>query len=110
MTIQIKRNKQPTNQQWVPTMRNYNDETLLELVELYASEACLNITNEDDLSNQFDNEVLPILIENYSTKGEEFQDTAMINEAFNNWSDMLCKDGEIHPEQYDNYCYVGSHS
>ncbi len=91
-------------------MKNFNNETLLELVELYASEACLNITDEDDLSNKFDNEVLPILIENYGTKGEEFKDTVMIKEEFSNWSDMLCKDGEIHPEQYNNYCYVGSHS
>ncbi len=91
-------------------MKNYNDETLLELVELYASEAGLEITDEDDLSNKFDKDVLPELIEIHGTKGEDFEDTVMINEEFNNWSDMLCKEGEIHPEQYSNYEYVGSHS
>ena len=82
-------------------MKNYNDETLLELVELYAEEMGY-ISSEDELSEIFDENVLPSTIEVY---GED--DSVAINEEFNNWSDSLCKDGEIHPEQYNNYCYVG---
>ena len=79
------------------------------MVEMYADEKGF-IASEDELSERFDNEVLPGILENYGKKGEEFTDTTMINEEFNNWSDMLCKDGEIHPEQYDNYCYTGKYS
>ena len=85
---------------------NYNDENLLEMVEMYAEEMGY-ISSEDELSERFDDQVLPGIIETHGTKGEEFTDTTMINEYFNNWTDGLCKDGEIHPEQYDNYCYVG---
>lgn len=85
-------------------MKNYNDETLLELVELYAEEMGY-ISSEDELSEIFEEQILPSIIE---MLGED--DEIAINEGFNNWSDMLCKNGEIHPEQYNNYCYVGSHS
>jgi hypothetical protein len=84
--------------------KNYHDETLLEMVELYATEMGY-IASEDELSEQFDEQVLPHVIAQY---GEE--DEPAINEAFCNWSDGLCKDGEIHSEQYDNYCYVGAAS
>ncbi|MCK5610443.1 hypothetical protein KAR91_51700 [Candidatus Pacearchaeota archaeon] len=87
-------------------MRNYNDENLLEMVELYAADNGY-IADEDELSEKFDNEVLPCILEEHGKPGIEFDDTCMINEAFNNWSDMLCKDGEIHPQQYNDYCYVG---
>ena len=29
---------------------------------------------------------------------------------YNDWSDSLCKAGEIHSEQYNNYCYIGKYS
>jgi len=85
---------------------NYNDENLLGMVELYAEEMGY-ISSEDDLSARFDTDVLPGLIEQYGVKGESFEDEPLLNETFNNWSDMLCKDGEIHPEQYNNYSYTG---
>ena len=88
---------------------NYNDENLLEMVELYADEKGF-IASEDELSERFDNETLPGILENYGKKGVEFTDTDRINEEFNAWSDMLCKDGEIHPEQYRNYGYTGKYS
>ena len=87
----------------------YNNETLLEMVELYAFEMGL-VSSEGDLSDQFDEEVLPAILEAYGEKGVEFTDTCMICEAFSNWSDSLCKEGEIHPEQYNSYCYIGEYS
>jgi hypothetical protein len=80
---------------------NWNRVDLLEMVELYAEDNG-GIASEEELSERFDSEVLPDVIEAY---GED--DEPAISEAFNNWTDMLCKDGEIHPEQYDKYCYVG---
>lgn len=90
-------------------MRNYNDENLLEMVELYAEEMGY-IANEDELSERFDAEVMPLLIEQYGNPGEEFDDQCMIDQTFNDWTDSLCKEGEIHPEQYNTYCYVGKYS
>lgn len=74
---------------------------MLEVVELYAEDNGM-IASEDELSKRFDAEVLPSVIEQY---GED--DEPAISEAFNNWTDSLCKDGEIHEEQYNSYCYVG---
>jgi hypothetical protein len=80
---------------------NWNRVDLLEIVELYAEENG-GIASEQELSERFDSEVLPSVIAEY---GED--DEPAINESFNNWTDSLCKDGEIHPEQYNSYCYVG---
>lgn len=89
-------------------MGHYTGMTTLEIVELYAEDRALNlISSEEELSERFDDEVLPHIIETHGTKGEEFTDTIMINEEFNNWSDTLCKEGDIHEEQYNNYEYVG---
>ena len=90
-------------------MKNYNDENLLEMVELYAEEIGA-ISTEEALSERFDEQELPSIIENNGRVGKEFTDTVLVNECFNNWTDMLCKDQEIHPKQYDNYCYVGKYS
>jgi len=85
-------------------MKNYGDENLLEMVELYATEMGY-IASEDELAERFDESVLPHVIAQYGA-----DDKPAISEAFNNWSDGLCKDGEIHPEQYSQYCYVGNAS
>jgi hypothetical protein len=74
---------------------------LLEMVELFAEDNN-EIATEAELSKRFDEEILPLVLETY---GED--DSVAINQAFNDWSDSLCKDGEIHPAQYDAYCYVG---
>ena len=84
----------------------WNDENLLDMVELYAIE-CAAISSEDQLSEKFDDEIMPLLLEQYSQKGQEFSDQDLVNQAFNDWTDSLCKEGEIHPEQYNSYCYVG---
>ena len=85
-------------------MSNYNDENLLEIVEMYA-EKVGNIASESELSEKFDSEVVQAVIDQY---GED--DQVAIDTAFNDWTDSLCKDGEIHPEQYNQYCYVGEYS
>lgn len=73
----------------------------LEMVELYAEDND-QIASEDELSKRFDEEILPLVLENYSE-----DDSVAINEAFSDWADSLCKDGEIHPAQYNAYEYVG---
>lgn len=80
---------------------NWNRVELLEIVEAYAADNG-GIEDEAALSQRFDDEILPAVIERYG-EGDE----PAINEAFNNWSDGLCKEGELHPEQYNSYCYVG---
>lgn len=82
-------------------MGKWDRVTLLEMVERFAEDNDL-IASEEELSERFDSEVLPAVVEEY---GED--DVPAISESFNNWTDMLCKDGELHPEQYNNYCYVG---
>ena len=86
---------------------NYNNEDLLEMVELYAEEVAL-IASEQELSDIFDSDIMPMLIE--SQGREVLDDSVMINETFSNWSDGLCKDAEIHPVQDRHYCYVGEYS
>lgn len=82
-------------------MLNWNRVDLLEIVEAYAEDNG-GIADESELSKRFDEEVLPSVIAEY---GED--DEPALNEAFNNWTDMLCKDGELHDVQYNEYCYVG---
>lgn len=82
-------------------MKNWHRIDMLEVVELFAEDNGM-IASEQELSDRFDLEVLPHVIEQY---GED--DSVAINEAFNDWTDGLCKDGEIHESQYNSYCYVG---
>ena len=81
----------------------------LELAEYYAADNNL-IGSEQALSDLFDETVLPAIVEAHAIPGELFEDTVMVNEAFNNWSDALCKDGQLHESQYSTYCYVGAMS
>jgi hypothetical protein len=84
-------------------------DTLLELVEALAEHEGA-IASEDELSEKFDNEIMPHILEQYGKPGIEFEDTDLVIQAFNDWTDGLCKDGEIHQAQYDNYEYVGEWS
>ena len=81
-----------------------NNESTLELVESIAEVEAL-ISNEQALSDLFDEEVAQHVIDQY---GED--DEVAMSQAFNNWSDSLCKGGEIHKSQYNDYCYVGKYS
>lgn len=87
---------------WVKE-NHFSKSELLEQVEEYASNNDM-ISSESELSEIFDREVMPAVIEQYGDN-----DIPAINESFNNWSDSLCKDGIIHELQYDQYCYVGKY-
>ena len=88
---------------------NYNDENLLSMVELYAGEMGL-VDSEEALSARFDEEVAPSILEAHGQPGVAFEDSDMMTQAFNDWTDVLCKEGEIHLEQYNTYGYVGKWS
>ena len=77
---------------------------LLEIIGEYAADNN-GIDSEQALSDRFDDEIAPLIIDQY---GEG--DKPAMNEAFNNWSDSLCKDGELHEIQYSQYCYVGEYA
>lgn len=83
---------------------NWNRVDLIDLVEAYAADNGA-IADESELSALFDEEIAPLVVEKY---GES--DTCAMDEAFNDWTDGLCKDGVIHPEQYNTYTYVGKYS
>ena len=53
--------------------------------------------NWDTIVQRFRDEILPYVVAQYGPDDEPAR-----NEAFNNWTDGLCKDGEISPWQYDN--------
>lgn len=60
---------------------------------------------EGEISERFDSEVMPFIIEQYGV-----DDVTAINESFNNWTDSLCKDGEISKLLYNRIEYVGKYS
>jgi len=60
---------------------------------------------EAKLSELFDEQIAPEVIAQY---GEN--DEPAMNEAFNNWSDMLCKDRAICAHAYNTFCYVGKYA
>jgi len=79
-------------------------DTTLAMAE-YVAESEGWIASEDELSELFDAEIAPFVIEQY---GED--DVTAMNESFNDWTDTLCSDGELHESQYNAYCYVGKWS
>lgn len=76
----------------------------LELAEHYAWFNDMPYQDEESVSQDFDENVLPLVIEQY---GED--DTIAISQAFNDWTDSLCKDDLLHSSQYNSYTYVGKH-
>lgn len=78
-------------------------DSTLEIIEALAEHEFW-IASEEELSEKFDDEIVQSVIEQY---GED--DEVAINEAFNNWADELCKNGELHELQYSEYCYVGKY-
>ena len=85
-------------------MNNFNKVDLIEIIEFYAECNGL-IANEGELSQRFDAEIAEAVIARYGT-----DDSIAMSEEFNNWTDALCRDGEIHEEQYNTYEYVGKYS
>lgn len=51
---------------------------------------------------EFKAEILPLVVEQYGPR-----DKPAIREAWNNWTDALCKDGRITQRQYDTWTYGG---
>ncbi len=90
-------------------MRNYNDEDLLQMVEMYA-ETQGYISSEEELSDMFDNYLKDIL-DNMSHIDAQrlLKDKPTLSELFGRYVDALCKDGEIHPIQYAEYSDKGRH-
>ena len=76
----------------------------LELIEEIASDNDM-IASEQELSDLFDSDIAPIVLESC-----DVDDVIAMNEAFINWTDSLCQDGVIHPVQSDQYCYIGKYS
>ena len=77
---------------------------LLEIIEAYAADNN-GINSEQTLSDHFDEDIAPLIIEQY---GEN--DEPAMNQAFSVWADSLCIDGELHELQYSQYCYVGEYA
>lgn len=85
---------------------NWTNYELLEIVEYFAESEGW-IASEDELSDRFDDMVEELIEEGSNIDTE---DEVGMSEWFNNWTDSLCKDGEVHPEQYSKYGYVGKWS
>ena len=87
---------------------NFNHYDLLGIIEEFAKDNYL-ISSEEELSERFD-EMIESYLDEGSMSHRDLEDEVMINEMFNNWTDMLREDGEIHEEQYNRYEYVGKYS
>ena len=92
-----------TSDAYLPVIEALNV-TELELVEEFAQDNNL-IDSERNLSDQFDELISESVIVQYGA-----DDTPAMSESFNNWTDSLCKDGELHGLQYHHYCYVGKYN
>jgi len=65
-----------------------------------------NVTYIDrEFSARFDKEVVPMMLGIYNS-----DDSIAFNEEFNNWTDSLCKDGDISQDVRNNVSYVGKYS
>ncbi len=90
-------------------MRNYNDEELLQMVEMYA-ETQGYISSEDELSERFDSYLKDILDSMSHVDAQRLlNDKPALSEMFGQYIYTLCKNGEIHPIQYAEYAYEGSY-
>ena len=62
-----------------------------------------HVTLFADACEYFTTEILPMIQEQYEQDG--CPDWPARCEAWNNWTDMLCKDGEISEWQYANWSH-----
>ena len=85
-------------------MATFTGLSLLELVEDFAYNNNL-IGSEEGLSAAFDETIAPLVVEQYGA-----DDVIAMSEAFNDWTDSMCTDGQIHAEQYDKYTYIGTYA
>jgi hypothetical protein len=54
-----------------------------------------------DACDQFEFDILPFVRDEYEEDGEP--DWPARRESWNNWTDSLCKDGQISDWQYENW-------
>ena len=59
------------------------------------------VITRDEAIERFENNILPMVIQSCEQDGHV--DGPARREAWNNWTDMLCKDGEISDWQYNNW-------
>ena len=64
------------------------------------------VMTRDEAIEQFDNYVLPIVIQLHEQDGQI--DECARSEAWNNWTDAMCKDGQISDWQYENWTHPPS--
>jgi hypothetical protein len=83
-------------------MTRWDDEGLLEVVEMVAENEAM-ISSEEELSENFDN-----MLEDINCCPERLTETD-VNCMFNDWKDGEAKDGNIHQIQDNQYCYVGKY-
>lgn len=65
-----------------------------------------DIMTDREVSAMWESECLPYVVKQYELDGQP--DYVARRESFNDYTDMLCKDGVITDEQYDNMEYVGN--
>ena len=59
------------------------------------------VMTRDQAIEIFDNHVLPVVIQLHEKDGQ-FDEPAR-SEAWNNWTDAMCKDGQISDWQYETW-------
>lgn len=67
-----------------------------ELMEVDGAETEDLDATQEEVRKRFESELLDGLVEMYGA-----DDTVALDTAFNDWTDMLCKDGELSDEAYD---------
>ena len=64
------------------------------------------VMTRDEAIEIFDNHILPIVKQNMEPDGQI--DIPARSEAWNNWTDAMCKDGQISDWQYENWTHPPS--
>ena len=64
------------------------------------------VMTRDEAIDIFDNHILPLVQQGMESDGEP--DIPARSEAWNNWTDAMCKDGQISDWQYENWTHPAS--
>ena len=80
---------------------NFNQADILDLAECFALDNGL-ISSEEELSELWDKEYKDSFLSVYDA-----DDEIALNEEFSYFADAMCKSGQLHESQYNNYKYVG---
>ena len=87
-------------------MTDFNKASMLEVLETFAevNDKFGLVLDEEHLSDMFDNEVAPEVIEMYG-----IDDKVALQQAFFNYSHELSVNGLLHPIQEESYSYIGQY-